>query len=112
MGIKLNTHSYSEATTLSKFGNFITELLQYLKVYQLLVDRLDHLRIQILGLTLQLFAVLKSFLENFPFLSSNARFFISPHNTYLLALKISGFTLHLKTTAPKNWPYKDSELPI
>jgi hypothetical protein len=27
-------------------------------------------------------------------LSSNARFFISPHNTYMLALKISGFTLH------------------
>jgi hypothetical protein len=52
MGIKFNPPSYSGVTTLSKFEKFITELLQYLKVYQLLVDRLDHLRIQILGLTL------------------------------------------------------------
>jgi hypothetical protein len=48
----LNPPSYSGATTLPKFENFITELLQYLRVYRLLVDRLDHLRIQILGLTL------------------------------------------------------------
>jgi hypothetical protein len=46
------------------------------------------------GMILQLFAVPKSFLEKKSFLSSNARFFISPHNTYLLALKISGFTSH------------------
>jgi hypothetical protein len=52
IGIKLNPPSYSRATTLSEFEKFITELLQYLKVYQLLVDRLDHLRIQILGLIL------------------------------------------------------------
>jgi hypothetical protein len=45
-------------------------------------------------LPLQLFAVPKSFLEIFPFSSSNARFFISPHNTYLLALKISRFASH------------------
>jgi hypothetical protein len=51
-GIKLNPSSYSGVTTLSKFEKFITELLQYLKLYQLLVDRLDYLRIQILGLTL------------------------------------------------------------
>jgi hypothetical protein len=44
--------------------------------------------------TLQLFAVPKSFFEFFPFSSSNARIFISPHNTYLFALKISGFALH------------------
>jgi hypothetical protein len=43
---------------------------------------------------LQLFAIPKSFLEKKSFLFSNARFFISPHNIYLLALKISGFTLH------------------
>jgi hypothetical protein len=43
---------------------------------------------------LQLFASPKSFLEKFPFSSSNARFFISPHNTYLFALKISGFASH------------------
>jgi hypothetical protein len=38
-------------------------------------------------------------------LSSNARFLISPHNTYLLALKISGFTLHRP-------PEDDSELAV
>jgi hypothetical protein len=32
--------------------------------------------------------------EKNSFLSSNARFFISPYNIYLLALKISGFTSH------------------
>jgi hypothetical protein len=42
----------SGATTLSKFEILITELLGYLKVYQLLVDGLDHLRIQILRLML------------------------------------------------------------
>jgi hypothetical protein len=46
------------------------------------------------GKTLQLFAVPKSFLEIFSFSSSIARFFTSPHNTYLFALKISGFTLY------------------
>jgi hypothetical protein len=50
--------------------------------------------LKIMCKTLQLFAVLKSFLENFPFSSSNARFFISPYNTYLFALKISGFASH------------------
>jgi hypothetical protein len=45
-------------------------------------------------MVLQLFAVPKSFLEKNSFLSSNARFFISPHNIYLLALKISGFALY------------------
>jgi hypothetical protein len=50
MSIKLNPPSYSGVATLSKFENFITKLLWYLKVYQLY--GLDHLRIQILGLTL------------------------------------------------------------
>jgi hypothetical protein len=52
IGIELNPSSYSGATTLSEFETFITKLLWYLMIYQLLVDRLDHLRIQILILML------------------------------------------------------------
>jgi hypothetical protein len=52
MGFTLNPPSNSGVTTLSEFENFITELLWYCKGYQLLVDGLDHLRIQIPGLML------------------------------------------------------------
>jgi hypothetical protein len=69
----------------SDFHNIATQLIQ---------DAEDADIPNINDLPLQLFAVLKSFLGKKSFLSSNARFFISPYNIYLLALNISGFTLH------------------